>query len=334
MIINATEENNVPYSGDTSKWKLWHVYALASFSSTHSPYQQAGIMKPFVRILTFVNTTFKSQFNASKNDFDKVPSTGVIGIFLLVPPTPHITCPKGFAGIAPGFWNFDGFTFVKKPDNTVELSGDLLMTPIKTGPHILCAYADPPQFGDNEGAGDRGHDDPEITDLLFVSDNFEVKSSSTTLATPPETPSTVRDNDEDKKGTRHKGSDTAAIVGGIAGGIAVVCTFVVVLWRFRRRMHPDFTIEEDSARPASLTPYPLSMEVPAKELHQQRKEVERHPNNSDRHIQNDEQTRRERRVVHHEDSGIRPLVSSAGTLSESESVIHMPPSYSEANFRR
>ncbi|KAK1234079.1 hypothetical protein PQX77_002723 [Marasmius sp. AFHP31] len=195
-------------------------------------------MKPFVRILlfallhiscaalnvnipetVFVDKTFKSQFNASKEDFDKVPQTGGIGFVLIVPPTSDITCPKGAAGVSPSFLkNFDDRTFVKKPDNASEFNGDLLMTPQKTGTHSLCAYAVSFTSDDSEPDRKRGGGQDfnflkffENAVLLFASPQFEVGSPSnggssmpTTLTATPALSSTGTDGDDgdDKKGRR------------------------------------------------------------------------------------------------------------------------------------
>ncbi|KAK1235482.1 hypothetical protein PQX77_001291 [Marasmius sp. AFHP31] len=50
---------------------------------------------------------------------------------------------------------------------------------------------------------------------------------------PPATPGTRKDKDKDKEGKRDNGPETAAIVGGITGGIAVIC--ILVAFFFYRR---------------------------------------------------------------------------------------------------
>ncbi|KAJ8089661.1 hypothetical protein PM082_014923 [Marasmius tenuissimus] len=219
-------------------------------------------MKSFPRILLFallyvscdafnvtlpdqspVNQTFKSQFDASKEDFDKAPATGFIGIVLIVPPTPDITCPKEKAGVAPGFeTNLDGFTYVKKPDNESQRSGELFLTPKRMGPHILCAYAvsgkDPSQ------GGGRGFDFEGLNNILLIYEstqfNVTVESSngnSSTISPAEATSSTGGRRPDEGKGNRgwnhDRGPDTAAVVGGVVGGVAAVC-ILIALFFYRR----------------------------------------------------------------------------------------------------
>ncbi|KAL0057369.1 hypothetical protein AAF712_015992 [Marasmius tenuissimus] len=231
--------------------------------SPHSPYQQAGVMKSFPRRIllsallfascaafnvtfpeqTPVNQIFKSQFYASKADFDST-STGVIGIVLLVPPNPNITCPKGIAGIASGFEKIiDGFTFVQKPDNGSAITGDLLLTPQKEGPHILCAYANAPAFGSQgpSQTGDRSFDIDKLKDISLISNSTQFNvtpgPSSEVSSIPSPTMSPQSPEKDAHGGNRGQWGDhqkpDAAIVGGVVGGVAVIC--ILIAFFFYRR---------------------------------------------------------------------------------------------------
>ncbi|KAK1234514.1 hypothetical protein PQX77_002280 [Marasmius sp. AFHP31] len=161
-----------------------------------------------------VGQLFQSHWNANETDFNS-DTTGIIGVVLIAPPT-NISCPKGFGEV--GFdpkQVVDGYGTVKKSTN---LTGDLFFGPQKPGLHRLCAYANAPEnFEKNSSkSGDGPGFDLGALVLVFESPDFGVKGG-------------------DSKGENSNKTNSGPIVGGVLGGVAVVCILVACFFYRRLR---------------------------------------------------------------------------------------------------
>ncbi|KAJ8089716.1 hypothetical protein PM082_014984 [Marasmius tenuissimus] len=125
----------------------------------------------------------------------------------------------------------------------------------------------------------------------------------------------------------------ALIVGLSIGAIALLSigvTFGVFYGKRKRsqRKHNSRT----EGHPALLTPYPPSAEVSGPETRLREKDI-RQPRDSGKTRDPEVGTEtEERRFIRHEDSGIMLEGSSYGTGFRSESIIQLPPTYSEVKF--
>ncbi|KAK1218442.1 hypothetical protein PQX77_018869, partial [Marasmius sp. AFHP31] len=284
---------------------------------------------------------FNSQWNANISEFNQ-STTGFIGVVLMAPPA-NIPCPKGFGevGFAPRI-AMDGYAIAQQPGNERQdfLSGNLTFGPQKPGVHILCAYTNAPgNFGrsQSQDSGGEGFDLGALS-LVFETPNFNVTgpaNQSLSAPTPPATaaPSNTAISDDFNREDKNRNDDKpniAAIVGGVVGGVAIICILTaVVFYRGLRRYQSNnqpTNKQEGTSRPAPLTPYPLLGEISATEPRLRQKEVERRLNNSEPDIES-------RMIFNHEDGGVQLFTSPTSTPLRSVSVLQMPPTYSEIDFR-
>ncbi|KAJ8089675.1 hypothetical protein PM082_014937 [Marasmius tenuissimus] len=313
------------------------------------PCQQAGMMNSVIRTFLLAqlivscrgfNFTLPSvgsivedrpstfEWNANSSDFTATTTDSFV-VFLIKPPV-GFHCPNESVrnGLGSNSENVvEDYVFLQKPvAQNNSFSDQVVLRPRNSGVHFLCAYGNVTE-PDREDEPGRSSSVRRLRPRIFEGLVF-ITQSSTFDVLSSEGASSVGD----AKSTRNT-PNLALIVGvsvGVASLLSILATSAFFVYRRRKRslrpMHPTSIIPEDSGRPSSF----LSVSV----LGPQLREVERPLNDSERNLRNDVQTHRERRIVHHEDGGVRLLGSTTGTLSESGSVIHMPPTYSEANYRR
>ncbi|KAJ8089664.1 hypothetical protein PM082_014926 [Marasmius tenuissimus] len=244
------------------------IFLLSPFTpSTDSPYQQAGMMNPLIRAFFLTlpivlcrsfeftvpapgsaveNQASTFQWNASFVDFNTT-RTNLFGVYLIKPPM-GFYCPVTDVANGLGAIYHDvveDFIQLKIPRPQNNFSGGLVLRPKTSGAHFMCAYGNFPNFDDG---GHSGGDDIKKGDLqgfqqlsfMAESQSFDVRPSNHSFSpsvSPTFLPSSVTPS-SGVEGCNHRDcqrSDTPAIVGGIAGGIAVVCVLVAVFYyrRFR-----------------------------------------------------------------------------------------------------
>ncbi|KAK1235439.1 hypothetical protein PQX77_001339 [Marasmius sp. AFHP31] len=126
------------------------------------------------------------------------------------------------------------------------------------------------------------------------------------------------------------------IVGWSIAGTALLGIVVgvsIIFWRRRhsqQRRGSPIGIQSD-ANPALLTPYPPLGEISVAEKQLRRKEDDQSRELGETRAPDIEEQREERRIVRQEDSDMALLATSTNRRS---SIVHLPPSYSEANFVR
>ncbi|KAK1219284.1 hypothetical protein PQX77_018004 [Marasmius sp. AFHP31] len=299
-----------------------------------------------------VNITF--QWNATFSEFNTTNPTVSFAALLIFPPGDNYHCPQTNiitqlgANVDRVIEDMIIVTSPSKQNNSV--SGSVLLRPVHSQTHFVCAYGNFTQpLADSRDVLDLK--DLESLSLINESPAFLVKQkavSTTNTSTSSSSIRTASDNSpptpklEGNPQSTTDRSNLALIVGlstGLASLISIIATSAIFVWRRRkqsqRQIRTIFTIEEASTRPASLTPYPPPGEISVLEQRPRQKEVERRLNLSGTDMQNNAQLHGERRmVVHsHEKAELGLLISPTDTLSDSGSVMHMPPTYSEANWR-
>ncbi|KAL0057077.1 hypothetical protein AAF712_016300 [Marasmius tenuissimus] len=156
--------------------------------------------------------------------------------------------------------------------------------------------------------------------------------SGTTPPNAPETPvpSIVPPTSESSE-TEGKNHSLALIIGLSMGGVILLILLAagVILLRQRKQSQSRTQSTEDAPpRLGSVTPYPTCGGIPVSgKQHTWEKGYERLLTHERMNARNVE-VHRERTVVQHEDSGVRLSLPAPGTPNGSESVIHMPPAYS------
>ncbi|KAK1223842.1 hypothetical protein PQX77_013271, partial [Marasmius sp. AFHP31] len=287
------------------------------------------------QVIVNQDTTF--QWTGNSSDLSSA-ITKSFGFLLIAPPSEEFDCSTitlaDIFGGAKSIVDDKDVVTVNNQTSGDESSGQATLRPSRATSYVVCAYRNPPGFSKREppdfsgfGHGSR----PNFENVSFIAESprFNATSSDNSNpsgATPPNTPETPVPST-----TKSENPSLALIVGLSMGGVILLILLAVGALLLRRQKQSRCrtrSTEDAPARLGSVTPYPTCEEIPVSEKPQTWEKGYEQLLAHERTETPNAEAHRERTIVQHEDSGVRLSLPAPGRPRGSESVIHMPPAYS------